>query len=414
LHHERGAVHHEREAAPHEREAVLRVLSAASFLIFFQSYLFAPLIPALSRQFAARPFFVGLLAPAYLIPYAISTLVYGPLSDRMGRRKILLWLLSLSVLTTAATAAARSMEELLLWRALVGIANGGIIPLGLALLGDLYPFKERGRPVGWMFGAIAGGMAFGSTIGALLNQSVGWRAMFIGLAFASAVVALIAFRHRNALDAHTGSNTAANLRDVIDGYLSLIRNPRGRRTYSFIVLNGIFHSGVFTWLGLYFSVRYHLSDRGIGLALLGYGVPGLFLGPIFGRIADRFGRGRIIPAGILLAATSAALLILHLPIVAAGILVTILSLGFDMSHPLLAGLITSIDPKRRGQAMGLNACILFLGFGLGSLLFGAAINAGFGVALGIFCAVEAALGFAAIPAFVMETPHFQEHGGQHA
>jgi predicted MFS family arabinose efflux permease len=71
----------------------------------------------------------------------------------------------------------------------------------------------------------------------------------------------------------------------------------------------MFHSGVFTWLGLYFSERYHLGDEGIGLALLGYGVPGMLLGPIIGRVADRIGRKRIIPSGILIAALCGATLI---------------------------------------------------------------------------------------------------------
>jgi predicted MFS family arabinose efflux permease len=55
------------------------------------------------------------------------------------------------------------------------------------------------------------------------------------------------------------------------------------------LLNAVFHSGVFTWLGLYFSRRYGLGEVGIGLAILGYGIPGFLLGPLIGRAADRWG-----------------------------------------------------------------------------------------------------------------------------
>ena len=70
-----------------KREAVLHVMAAASFLVFFQAYLVAPLIPSLATEFHASPAFLGLLVPAYMLPYGISTLFYGPISDRFGRTR---------------------------------------------------------------------------------------------------------------------------------------------------------------------------------------------------------------------------------------------------------------------------------------------------------------------------------------
>ena len=70
-----------------------------------------------------------------------------------------------------------------------------------------------------------------------------------------------------------------------------------------------------------------------------------------------------------------------MPLLGAAAIVTALSLGFDMSHPLLAGIITSLDPKRRGQAMGMNAFLIFTGFGAGALLFQLMLPMGLGAAL---------------------------------
>ena len=116
----------------------------------------------------------------------------------------------------------------------------------------------------------------------------------------------------------------------------------------------------------------------MGLALLGYGVPGMILGPVIGRAADRFGRRRLVPAGLAVAALSAAVLIPNVPLLVAALAVTTLSLGYDMTQPLLAGIVTSLDPKRGGQAMGLNVFALFTGFGVGSFLFSEVLRAGFG------------------------------------
>ncbi len=68
-----------------ERERLLRVLAAPTFLIFFQGYMVAPLIPRLSRTFGVSIETIGLIVPAYMIPYGISTLFYGLFSDHLGR-----------------------------------------------------------------------------------------------------------------------------------------------------------------------------------------------------------------------------------------------------------------------------------------------------------------------------------------
>ena len=75
-------------AAEHRRERLLQILAAATFLIFFQAYMVAPLIPRLAAVFGASERSVGLIVPAYLILYGASGLFYGILSDRLGRRKV--------------------------------------------------------------------------------------------------------------------------------------------------------------------------------------------------------------------------------------------------------------------------------------------------------------------------------------
>jgi predicted MFS family arabinose efflux permease len=374
-------------------------LAGASFLIFFQSYLFAPLIPSLKVAFGTTDARVGLLVPAYMLAYAVTTLVYGPLSDRVGRRPVLLMLLAATAAATVGTATARTIDQLLIWRLLAGVAAGGIIPIALALLGDLYPYAERGRAIGWIFGGIAGGMAFGSTAGALLNPVIGWRWLMVVLGAASAGIFVLTWIHRGVLVDARSEKTSASLVEIVRGYWGLARDRRGGRAYFYIALNGMFHSGVFTWLGLYFSRRYGLGDEGIGVALLGYGVPGMLLGPTIGRWADRVGRRAIIPAGLVVAAVAGGALALHLPMVFAALAVTVLSVGYDMSHPLLAGIITSIDPARRGQAMALNAFVLFVGFGVGPLLFEGLLTWGFGAALLVFSVALLAAGAAGVRVF---------------
>jgi len=386
----------------HLRERLLWVLSAATFFIFFQAYMVAPLIPRLASVFGVSAQAVGLIVPAYMIPYGISTLFYGLLSDRLGRRPILLASLVAFVVLTALTASAQTASQLVAWRLVTGLGASGVVPLALALVGDLFPYEERGRPLGWLFGAMAGGMAFGSTVGVVLEPFVGWRVLFLGVAVMGGLVLVLLLPNASLLGS-TANRSPLTVGDVLASYRSLLSTGPGLRTYGFVLVNALFHSGVFTWLGLYFARRYQLGEVGIGLALLGYGVPGFFLGPLIGRAADRWGRRWLIPAGLGIASASALLLVPEIPLLGAALAVTALSLGYDMTQPLLAGIVTKLGGKRGGQAMGLNVFMLFTGFGLGSYLFGEALRLGFPSALGLFGAVLLVAALLAVPLFASET-----------
>jgi len=387
----------------HKRERLLRMLALATFIIFFQAYMVAPIIPALSKVFGTSIETVGLIVPAYLIPYGISTLAYGVLADRIGIHRVMFASLAAFSVLTMLTATAQSIEQLAMWRLVTGIGASGVVPLALALVGRLYPYEQRGRPLGWLFGAMAGGMAFGSPLGAMIVPFVGWQGLFLVVGAAGAVLFLVLLPYR-AVMANTALPVLGTLRDLFNGYRELLGTPRGQRTYGYVLANSIFHSGVFTWLGVYFERRYGLGSVGIGLALLGYGVPGFLFGPVIGRAADRLGRARLLPIGLLLSAFAAAALIVGFPALLAPVVAMILSLGYDMTQPLFAGIVTSLGGKRAGQAMGLNVFTLFFGFGLGSLIFGELLRFGFGLAFGVFAVVELGLALLSFVLFRTEVP----------
>ena len=130
-------------------------------------------------------------------------------------------------------------------------------------------------------------MAVGSTEGVLVEPLVGWRALFGGVALLGALPLVLLLPHGALLG---GVGTGLELKTVMGGYRSLLGTARGLGTYGYVLLNCIFHSGIYTWLGAYFAERSQLGEVGISLALLGSGVPGFVRGPGIGRFADRWGR----------------------------------------------------------------------------------------------------------------------------
>lgn len=392
------------EAGPPAVRRVLRVLAFAAFGVFFQIFMVAPLIPHLAEDLGASPQAVGAAVPAYMIPYGFATLGFGFLSDRLGRRPLMVASMVAFVVLTAATATAQSVEALVAWRLATGLGAAGVVPLTLALIGASFPFERRGRPLGWIFAAMAGGMAFGSSMGALAAPVLGWRGLFVAVGAVNLATLALLWRDRGALG-EPHHERAPSLAGFVGGLRSLLASARGRRTYGYVLLNSVFHSGVYTWLGLYFSRHYGLGEVGIALAIIGYGVPGFLFGPSIGRAADRWGRRWILPIGLAVGAAGAAGLVPVAGVAAGAAAVLVLSLGYDLTQPLLAGIVTDLGgPKRGGQAMGLNVFMLFTGFGLGSLAFGEALRVDLSTALVVFAAGEALLAVAALAAFRGEQP----------
>jgi predicted MFS family arabinose efflux permease len=376
---------------------MLAVLTAAAFLVFAQAFMVAPILPRLGQVFGADVSFVGLAVPGYLIPYGVTTLIWGPVADRFGRRPVIVASLVAFVALSAATATADGPGGFVLWRMATGAGASGIVPVGLALIGDVVPYRGRGRAIGWLFGGMAGGMAVGSTAGALAEPLLGWRGLFLGAALGGVVLVVAAV----ATIPRRPRPVAADRPAALGGYLALLRLARARRTYGYVGFNAVLHSGIYTWLGLYLHQRFGLGPVGVGLGLLGYGVPGFLLGPLIGRLADRYGRARLIPTGVAVGALAAFGLAAPAPLVAVAVLVALLSMGYDLTQPLLAGIVTDL-PGHRGQAVAFMAVTLFTGFGAGSLLFSALLPLGFSVALSVFGLTALVAAALAVPTFSAE------------
>jgi len=363
-----------KESYTHPPFYLVRILSLATFLVCFQGFMVAPLLPHLSIIFHVSVRHTSFIEPSYLLGYGSVTLIYASVSDRFGRFPVIIFSLCCFIALTLCTSFVHSADQMILLRLLTGLGAGGIAPTTIGWIGDQFPYQKRGHALGIFFGSMAGGTAFGSCAGALLEPVTGWKGLFIlvaALGFVILILILFYQKHYRLQNEDARTNYTDLFRTIKD----IMSIPRNCRTYLYVMFNGMFHSGVFTWLGYLFYKSFHLGETGVGLALLGYGIPGFLLGPIIGKMADRYGRNKIIPIGLLFGGLSAVLLGLNLPLLASNLLVATLSLGFDMTHPLFAAITTTFSAKR-GASTGLFAFFLFMGYGLGSLVFSLIVKSG--------------------------------------
>jgi len=377
-------------------------MSAVAFLVFYSNSMVAPLIPALAHGFGVHPYALNWLVPGFSLLYGSATLLHGILSDRFGRYEILRVLLGLAALTTFSLSFATSVRELILLRLLSAADTGGIATIALSVIGDHYSYAVQGRPMGRLFGAVAAGMALGSSLGPLLNPVLGWRneLRILALSFAAAVC-WVCWRYSK--DAHPRT-TGDSLWSYGMEYRCVLDTPRGGRTLAFIFANGAFHGGIFAWLGVLLASRYQLSEVGIGLVLVGYGIPDLLFGLVIGSWGDRYGRRYVVPIGFLSASICAFLLAVRSTALISALIITVLSAGYDATHPLMSSITTSLDPKHRGQITGLATFANFVGMGIGALAFHRLMVPRSSEALVCFGCFEFAVGVLALYAFRAEVP----------
>ncbi len=203
---------------------IVVVLSTLLGLQPITTDLYLPALPALTESFAAPMTHAQLTLSALLLAFGISQLVWGPLSDRFGRRPILLWGLSAYTLAAIASTLAPTINQLISWRVVQGASMGAVVMCARAIVRDLYRPTEGARIMSRALtglGIIAGICA---PFGGLLAGFFGWRTALAFLAVFSAVsLWLIVFRFQESLPLK--NPRATNAISLVRTWTMILRNP---------------------------------------------------------------------------------------------------------------------------------------------------------------------------------------------
>ncbi|MFC4353211.1 multidrug effflux MFS transporter [Fodinicurvata halophila] len=343
----------------------IAILIAASAIGPLALNIFIPSMPGLQYSLSADYATVQLTLTLYLIGLAVSQLLYGPLSDRYGRRPLLLGGLGLFVLASLACSFATSIEELILARILQAVGGCSGIVLGRAIVRDLYERDQAASMIGYITMAWVLAPMVAPLIGGILDTWYGWQASFYFLVVTGALVFLACLRWLHETNFHRQS--ADGLRGFVIGFPVLLR----RKEFLAYALQLSFNSSVF--FSFLAGAPYVMTET-LGRSPVEYGIyfALVSLGYMAGNgLSGRFSVQRGIDSMILLGliATWAGTAIM-MAFVVAGVLhpITIFvpmllcSLGNGLSIPNgLAGAI-SVRPDMAGVGSGLAGFIqMFLG-----------------------------------------------------
>lgn len=326
--------------------------------------LYLPGLPALTSGFAASMAQAQLTLTALLLAFGLSQLVWGTLSDRFGRRPILLWGLGAYVLASVACVLAPSMATLIVWRAVQGAAMGASVMCARAIVRDLYAPEDGARVMSRGLTGLGLIACLSAPAGSLLSEYFGWRAALATLAvFGAATLLLVALWLREtAPPPRPGAVRPAAL---LATWRGILRHPT---FWAFSLLTVSTYGGLFTFLA---ASSFVLLDV-LGLSRLQYG--GVMFGVSLVYIAGtflcrhwlaRFGLQRTVARGALLSlggGTAMGVLALagvHHPL-ALVLPFCLFAVGHGIHQP--CGQIGAVGPfpHAAGTASALNGCLMML------------------------------------------------------
>lgn len=345
---------------PDERRALI-VLLAVIYLMIAGFGLVIPLLPFFAQAFDAPAWQVTLLFSAFSVGQFIGEPFWGKLSDRIGRKPVLIVTISMVGLSYAAFAFAPNIWAAFALRFVNGIFAGNISTLQGALA-DITPPEKRAGRMGLMSAAFSAGFSTGPAIGGLLAQpsrgALGFQLPLLvaaGFALASALAVVLLVREHRPEASQLKRVKSARIRE---GFA----HPIISRVVIISCIVVIGFAGIEATYGLWTEQRFGWGPRQIGLAFMLVGLMGAFFqGYLNGRLVQRYGEAMTLTGGlvfILLGVTVQGLSpTWHVAIV--GFL--FVCFGQSICFPNVSALISrAAPPDRQGEMLGLNTSAMAL------------------------------------------------------
>lgn len=348
----------------------------------------APILPAVAGSLGVSAGEAGLSMTAYSVSYGLMQVVYGPLSDRHGRLRVIRVTAVLFALGTAVSGLTPTLGAFVAARLVVGAFAAATVPTTFAYIGDTVAYERRQGVITRFAAILNGAQAMSAALAAVGTHLVSWRLLFETYAVLALVPAL---RLGRAPEAPRAGATAA-ARPV--SYAAILRLRRARRLFGLVFVEGTFVWGGATYMGVLARERFGWNDLQIGLLVACYGLGTVVAGLTVGRVAGNLGERRLALAGGLAQAAGFGVLALPLPWPVFAVSLGLIGAGLTGLHSTLQTRATELLPAARGKAFAFFPLSFFLGGAAGSAALGWLVDAGLAGAAMAVCG----LGLAAVGA----------------
>lgn len=345
-------------------KSVVLALSLCGLLVPSQLYVSITLTAPIGSAFSVSPEMVLWVGSAFGFAYAVGFLLFGPLSDRYGRKAVLVSGLVALAVSTLGVAASPSFDLMIVLRCAQGLSAATFVPAALSYVGEALPRNAQTTGLSYVTtGLIASGI-FGQVYAEAISDIWGWRWVFWLAAPAFLIFAFILY--------HQLSETMRVNPDVsLVGVYRMMGRLFSRRplVVIFAVSTTVFGSFVamYSALGPHLEHVHGLHDSGVLLVRV-IGLPGMLIAPFVSRLAALWGPRPLVVGGFV---ASAVGLVLEATTLSVAILVAgsvLFVAGIATVAPALVALLLTFADDARGAAISINNFALFFGASLGTFL----------------------------------------------
>lgn len=358
------------------KKEVFFIIFSLWLLVFASSsqiMIIAPILPRISEQLAVSEALLGILVTAYAVMVGICALITGPISDKIGRRRILLMGTGLMTAALFLHGLVFNFISFLAVRGLAGAAGGILSGASVSYVGDYFPYERRGWANGWIMSGIAMGQILGIPIGTILAEYMGFRAPFIAFAVLMLFALLLIWVTVPQPDVKL-QKAKITVIGSIRKYLLMLQKPEiiaSAVSYLLMFLSlSVYVIFLPTWLENTFDV----SGNEIASLFLVGGIANVITGPQAGKLSDIWGRKSIIISSCLgLALVMALTTLLVKSFWVAYILFFVIMMLVAMRISPFQALTTElVSGRKRGTLMSLLVAIGQVGYGIGGTIAGPA------------------------------------------
>lgn len=338
-----------------------------------QIMIIAPILPRISEQLNVSEALLGTLVTAYAVMVGVCALITGPISDKIGRRKILLIGSGMMAIALFLHGFITGYISFLIVRGLAGAAGGILSGSSVSYVGDYFPYHRRGWANGWIMSGIAMGQILGIPIGTVLAEYMGFKAPFLVFAvlmLATFVMITLTVPQPNVRLQKSRVTVIGSLRK----YFLMLQKPSilaASASYFLMFLSISVYIIFFpSWLESTFDV----SGNAIASLFLVGGIANVITGPQAGKLSDLWGRKGIIIiscVGLALVMISTVPLVQSFWMAYPLFFITMMLVAMRIS-PFQALSTELVNARKRGTLMSLLVAIGQVGYGLGGTIAGPA------------------------------------------
>ncbi len=261
---------------------IVILLGFLGFIVMADNWVVSPILPAISENIGVAVERAGLLIAAYMIPFGIFQIIFGPLADRYGKKQVITFSIILFTVATGLCAVGFGLTDLAIYRALTGIFAAAVMPISLALIGDIFPVEQRQGAIGTFMGISFLGQGLSMITGGAIAYFLNWRGVFAIYALLSVIPMVMLIKNYKLLPDTKHADSK-----FIAPYLKLLADPKSLFTYILVLLEGLFIIGSFSYLGAFIAKTYHFNYLAIGVIMTAFGLMTVVGGRLSGKLVPQ-------------------------------------------------------------------------------------------------------------------------------